>query len=83
MMEQMQKDGLDYDVYTYTGAITACGKGGQPEKVLGLLDEMVEEYGERATKMVLLRGRTCCVRICLPLLSRERQPASGDRLRSF
>lgn len=73
MMEQMQKDGLDYDVYTYTGAITACGKGGQPEKVLGLLDEMVDEYGERATKIVLLRDLACWVRVCLPLLSRERK----------
>lgn len=70
MMEQMRKDGLEYDVYTYTGAIMACGQGGQPEKVLDLLDEMVEEHGERVTlDDVLLRSQACavCVYVCVRL----------------
>lgn len=40
MKEQMKKDGVEHDVYTYCGAISACGKGGQALKALELLDEM-------------------------------------------
>ena len=46
MMEQMRQDGVELDVYTYSGAITACGKGGKPTKALSLLDEM-EQIGEK------------------------------------
>lgn len=46
MMKQMTKDGVAFDVYTYSGAITACGKGGKADKAVELLDEMVDEHGE-------------------------------------
>lgn len=46
MMKQMLKDGVAFDVFTYSGAITACGKGGKADKAIALLDEMVDEYGK-------------------------------------
>lgn len=46
MMKQMQTDDIDFDVYTYSGAITACGKGGQARRALSLLGEMVKNHGE-------------------------------------
>lgn len=46
MMEQMEKDGIAFDEFTYSAAIVACGKGGKPRKALELLDEMVKVHGE-------------------------------------
>lgn len=46
MMEQMQKDGIAFDVFTYSGAISACGKGGEAAKALGMLDDMEKQHGK-------------------------------------
>ena len=54
MMKQMLKDGLAFDVFTYSGAISACGKGGRADKAIELLDEMTNDYGKnpRPTAMM-------------------------------
>lgn len=40
MMEEMMKDGLQPDEYTYGGCIDACAKAGEWGKTRRLLDEM-------------------------------------------
>lgn len=45
MMEQMEKDGLEPDLWTFTAAITACGKAGEVFRALDLLKEM-DKRGE-------------------------------------
>jgi len=57
MMKQMRKDGLEPDAYTYSGVITACGKGRKATKALSLLDEMVEQYGEHRAEKYPIRHR--------------------------
>lgn len=43
MMKQMEEDRVEQDTYTYSGAIRACGKGGQWLKALELLNEMPDK----------------------------------------
>ncbi|CAM9959516.1 unnamed protein product, partial [Ectocarpus sp. 8 AP-2014] len=40
LMEEMRAEGVAPDVFTFTTAITACGKAGQWERALDLLEEM-------------------------------------------
>lgn len=40
LMEEMRAEGVAPDVFTFTTAITACGKAGQWERALVLLEEM-------------------------------------------
>lgn len=54
MMDQMQKDSIPVNEYTYSAAISACGKGGQSSKALDLLDEMVT-IGEKDGGVIFCR----------------------------
>ena len=57
LMAEMRAEGVAPDAFTFTTAITACGKAGQWERALGLLEEMggagqpqaQEEGGQRST----------------------------------
>lgn len=40
LMAEMRAEGVAPDAFTFTTAITACGKAGQWERALGLLEEM-------------------------------------------
>ena len=40
LMAEMREEGIEPDGFTYTTAITACGKAGQWERALDLLDDM-------------------------------------------
>ena len=39
----MRQKGLEPNVVTYSAAVSACEKAKQPEKVVGLLEEMWQE----------------------------------------
>lgn len=43
MMKQMTEDEVMHDRHTYSGAIRACGQGGQWAKALDLLNEMPDK----------------------------------------
>lgn len=55
LMAEMRAEGVASDAFTFTTAITACGKAGQWERALGLLEEMEGagrpqgEGGQRST----------------------------------